>query len=281
MPGYISLHRDIQKNWLYEDKRVFSKYEAWIDILMRVNHTEGKTMHNGTLETILRGSTIWSMGDMEKHWKWSNSKVRAFLKRLENDEMLHVKSTTKKTYLTVVNYDFYQDNKKEEAPPKHHQSTTETPTKHTNNNVNNKRPLKPSSPKRVYDEQSFEYRLANYLYTSILKFKPDLSQPNLQTWADDMRKLIELNKRDPKEIGQVIDWVTKDDFWQVNILSASKLRNKWDAVTARMNKSNFKPTNKQQPNLQVVPITDEERKELRNAYNKQLERNGISPAVNI
>lgn len=137
MPGYISLHRDVQKHWLYSVDRVFSGYEAWLDILLRVNHTEGKVTHNGTLETVSRGSTIWSMGDMEKHWKWSNSKVRAFLKRLENDEMITVKSTTKKTYLSVVNYDNYQEIKKEEAPPKHHQNTTETPTKHTNNNVNN------------------------------------------------------------------------------------------------------------------------------------------------
>ena len=126
MPGYISLHRDIQKNWLYEEDRTFSRYEAWLDILMRVNHAEGKVTHNGSVETVLRGSTIWSMGGMEKHWKWSNSKLRAFLKRLENDGMIAAKSTTKKTYLTVINYDIYQDITKEEAPPKHHQSTTET-----------------------------------------------------------------------------------------------------------------------------------------------------------
>jgi uncharacterized phage protein (TIGR02220 family) len=137
MPGYISLHRDIQKNWLYMENRTFSRYEAWLDILMRVNHAEGKVPHNGTIETVLRGSTIWSMGDMEKHWKWSNSKVRAFLKRLENEGMITAKSTTKKTYLTVIKYDKYQGSDTDKEPPKHHQNTTKTPRKHTNNNVNN------------------------------------------------------------------------------------------------------------------------------------------------
>lgn len=134
MAGFISLHRDIQKHWLYEEERVFSRYEAWLDILMRVNHSEGKITHNGTLEVVLRGSTIWSMGDMEKHWGWSNSKVRAFLLRLKNDGMIEVKSTTKKTYLTVINYDKYQITSNEETPPKHHRNTTETYQKHTNNN---------------------------------------------------------------------------------------------------------------------------------------------------
>jgi hypothetical protein len=115
MPGYISLHRDIRKHWLYEEERVFSRYEAWLDILMRVNHTEGKVTHNGTVETVLRGSTIWSMGDMEDHWGWSNKKVKRFLDCLVTDLMLSYKSTTKKTYLTVMNYDIYQDIRKEEA----------------------------------------------------------------------------------------------------------------------------------------------------------------------
>lgn len=134
MPGYISLHRDIQKHWLYEENRVFSRYEAWLDILMRVNHAEGKVTHNGTVETVLRGSTIWSMGDMEKHWGWSNKKVKRFLLCLEGDRMLSMKSTTKKTYLTVINYDKYQGSDIDKAPPMHHGSTTEAYQKHTNNN---------------------------------------------------------------------------------------------------------------------------------------------------
>lgn len=137
MPGYISLHRDIQKHWLYEEDRVFSRYEAWLDILMRVNHTEGKVLHNGKVEMVDRGSTIWSMGDMEHHWKWSNRKVKRFLDCLVVDQMLTYKSTTKKTYLTVVNYGKYQGDDEEEAPPKHHRSTAEAFQKHTNNNVNN------------------------------------------------------------------------------------------------------------------------------------------------
>ncbi|WP_138752780.1 hypothetical protein [Paenibacillus sinopodophylli] len=142
MPGYISLHRDIQKHWLYQEDRVFSKYEAWIDILMRVNHSEGKVTHNGSLETVQRGSTIWSMGDMERHWKWSNRKVKRFLDCLVSDQMLAYKSTTKKTYLSVINYDVYQLTEGAKAPPMHQQSITEAFQKHTNNNDNNKEELK-------------------------------------------------------------------------------------------------------------------------------------------
>jgi hypothetical protein len=95
-----------------------------------------------------------------------------------------------------------------------------------------------------------------------------------------MRMLIELDKRDPKEIGQVIDWVTKDSFWQSVILSPENLRKKWDTITAKMKATNYRPTNKQQPDLKVVTVSDEEKEMLQNVYRKQGERNRVPVAVN-
>lgn len=140
--------------------------------------------------------------------------------------------------------------------------------------------IKDLRPKRVYDEESLPYRTANYLYTNILKHKPDLKKPNLQTWANHMRMLIELDKRNPKEIGTVIEWATKDSFWQSIILSADNLRKKWDTVTVQMKKDGYKPTNKAQPDLRVVQVTEEQRKEQQDAIAKIRERNGIPSAVN-
>ena len=55
MTGWISLHRSIQKHWLFEEKRKFSRFEAWIDILLMVNHSDNKIMHDGDLITVKRG----------------------------------------------------------------------------------------------------------------------------------------------------------------------------------------------------------------------------------
>lgn len=125
----------------------------------------------------------------------------------------------------------------ERTPYAHSTDTVRTPERVTvtvTDTVNKEIKEKPSRQKQVFDHDSLPYRSANYLYTSILRFKPDLKQPNLQTWADDMRKLIEIDKREPHEIAKVIDWVTRDPFWQSNILSASKLRSQWDTLTAKM-----------------------------------------------
>lgn len=289
MDGWISLHRKIRKNPIFNDHELL---RLWLICLTEATHKERDQLIGKQTVHLLPGEFVTGRFDLQDMYnsglkrdqQISPKTIWRWLENLEKGEFLTIKPTNKYSVISIDNWVSYQNNQNYDQQ-NDQQMTNKRPTNDenmtTNNNVLNKKPLKTSCPKRVYDEQSFEYRLANYLYTSILKFKPDLSKPNLQTWADDMRKLIEINKRDPKEIGQVIDWVTKDDFWQVNILCASKLRNKWDAITARMNKSNCKPTNKQQTNLKIVQPTDEEREELRDAHRKQQQRNGVKDAVNI
>ncbi|WP_368883644.1 DnaD domain-containing protein [Staphylococcus epidermidis] len=143
MTGWISLHRSVQKHWLFEEKRKFSRFEAWIDILMMVNHTDNKIMHDGDLITVKRGQRITSLRQLGERWSWSITKVDKYLKTLESDGMLVVKKDTKKTVLTVVNYDDYQDGdfkkrhrKDSEKTEKKHRSNTEKTQKKTNNNDN-------------------------------------------------------------------------------------------------------------------------------------------------
>lgn len=143
MTGWISLHRSIQKHWLFEEKRKFSRFEAWIDILLMVNHTDNKIMHDGDLITVKRGQRITSLRQLGERWSWSITKVDKYLKILESDGMLDVKKDNKKTVLTVVNYDDYQDGdfkkrhrKDSEKTEKKHRSNTEKTQKKTNNNDN-------------------------------------------------------------------------------------------------------------------------------------------------
>lgn len=138
--GWISIHRKIQDHWLWLDKP-FSRGQAWIDIIMMVNHADTKIILGNELVEIKRGSRITSIRQLCERWKWSNTKVKNFLKLLEEDNMLVVISDTKKTTLTVVNYNDYQYQGDKEsdtkATPERHPSDTKATRKHTNNNDNN------------------------------------------------------------------------------------------------------------------------------------------------
>lgn len=108
MSGWIKVHRSITNHWLYTEKRVFSKFEAWNDILLTVNYVDTKTIIKGRLYEVKRGQSILSLVSWSKRWNWDKSKVKRFLNTLQLDEMLVIKSDTQTTHLTVCNYDSYQ-----------------------------------------------------------------------------------------------------------------------------------------------------------------------------
>ena len=109
MAGWIKLHRSIQEHWIYTEKRKFSKFEAWNDILLTVNFTEGKTIIKGKLIQIKRGESILSLDSWAKRWGWDKSAVRRFLNTLQKDNMIELKNETITTRLIVCKYDTYQD----------------------------------------------------------------------------------------------------------------------------------------------------------------------------
>ncbi|WP_233641473.1 hypothetical protein [Staphylococcus haemolyticus] len=96
MTGWISLHRSIQNHWLFKEKRKFSRFEAWIDLLLLVNHTESKIMVDGELIIVKRGQRITSLRQLRERWNWSITKVNNFLKALEDETMIELKKDTKK-----------------------------------------------------------------------------------------------------------------------------------------------------------------------------------------
>jgi hypothetical protein len=118
MSGWIKLHRSITDHWLYTEKRIFSKFEAWNDILLTVNFTETQCCIKGKVYTVKRGESILSFDSWGKRWGWDKSKVRRFFSLLKSDNMIELKSDNITTHLTVCKYDTYQDNGNTDETPK-------------------------------------------------------------------------------------------------------------------------------------------------------------------
>jgi hypothetical protein len=119
MSGWIKLHRSIIDHWLYTEKRVYSRFEAWNDILLTVNYSQAKTIIKGKIYIIKRGESILSLESWSKRWNWDKSKVRRFLTLLQTDGMIVVKGDSITTHLIVCKYDSYQgDRHADETPTK-------------------------------------------------------------------------------------------------------------------------------------------------------------------
>ena len=82
----------------------------------------------------------------------------------------------------------------------------------------------PDSAKAKYDDDSPYLGLAKYLFTKVKENNSKAREPNFQNWADDIRKLVEIDGNTVEEVKEVIDWCQSDDFWKNNVMSANKLR---------------------------------------------------------
>ncbi|PFS53502.1 hypothetical protein COK41_28980 [Bacillus cereus] len=76
---------------------------------------------------------------------------------------------------------------------------------------------------------------AKYLFELIKGNNHKQKEPNFDSWANDFRLMRERDNREAQEIKDVIDWCQADPFWQGNILSPKKLREKFDQLTIQMN----------------------------------------------
>lgn len=100
-------------------------------------------------------------------------------------------------------------------------------------------PIPSPIPKKgkLFVQGSIEFELAAFLLDQIRKNKPDFKTPNLQSWGKDFDLMIQRDKREPDRIKKVISWAQADSFWSCNILSAGKLREKYDHLEMKMGKS--------------------------------------------
>ena len=137
MEGWISLHRKILENPILNRSRVYSNFEAWIWLLLKANHQDNKFMLGSDLVKVEKGSMVTSQKKLCKQFRWGNSKLRNFLKVLQKDEMILLKSNTQATWITICNYDTYQDIQTANKSKTNRKQIANKLRTNTNNNVNN------------------------------------------------------------------------------------------------------------------------------------------------
>ena len=71
--------------------------------------------------------------------------------------------------------------------------------------------------------------IANEMY-QIINATVKTKQPNLVVWANEIRKIDEIDKIPIHNILKVFKAANKDDFWSMNIRSPQKLRKHWDRL---------------------------------------------------
>jgi hypothetical protein len=162
--NYIPVSRKIFEHRFWCEDRVYSRFEAWLDIVQSARFEDTEHLIGNRLITVKRGQFPVSLRYLAERWKWSTKKVNAYLESLIQAQMV-TKETPKETgqtILTVCNYDTYNfKTEKGKRQKKREGNSKETPRKQEGNEYNkdnNENNLKKSifSSENILKENSLE-----------------------------------------------------------------------------------------------------------------------------
>lgn len=154
--------------------------------------------------------------------------VRMALQVLERFGLIKINADTE--YIKIVNWEKHQN---VDAMDKIREQTRKRVEKHRDKLRLPEPQAVAKVEKKVYGDSDVELQLAKQLFTRMLENNPEAKTPNFQVWADIVRLMIVRDKRKPEQIKNMIDWSQKDTFWQTNILSTKKLRDKYDQLKVK------------------------------------------------
>lgn len=234
------------------------------EFLWLIAKTTKETDENGeTIGIVLGGRPIKNL-EIAESLGASLRSVERNISRLKKYGYINTKRTPYGNIFKVKNSKkFYKDRTaknggtKKREPPK---MEREPPilVERTAKSGGNKEDIKDikdinTTRQKKYDEDSTYFKMAIYFHEKVSTVANEagishlIKKSNMQSWADDMRKLIEIDQVDKHQAKQVMDWVTQDSFWRTNVLSAKKLRDKFIELAIKMNAEKKPVQPKQKP----------------------------------
>lgn len=102
--GYINISREIFSKVLFTEKRVFSKFEALIDLMQmaRYSDKEAQQLIGGKVVTWGKNQIPASNRYLQERWKWSNTKVKLFLEFLVAEGEIKISQNAGQTVISVL-----------------------------------------------------------------------------------------------------------------------------------------------------------------------------------
>ncbi|EOD8335903.1 DnaD domain protein [Staphylococcus aureus] len=283
MTGWISIDRSIQNHWLFKEKRTFSKFEAWIYLLMEANHSKAKVPIGNQIVTVERGQRLTSILTLSDLFNWSRFKVKTFLDLLESDGMLEVKTTSKYTLINIVNYDFYQSEQgrnqhQNDIKPtsKQHQSNINPTSKQHQTNTNNN-DNKDNNEKNVNNEKkkttAFDFFQDNG-FGFITSYNLDDLNYYLDSFENDSDEIVTASLKIAKDRNKVTWGYAKSilNTWlNANLKSIEQVR-AFEKQQLESKKQNYKPFVKQSKEKTPKWLTDSTRETKTPEVDENLEK---------
>lgn len=110
MSGFIPIKRSLFEHFLAKEKRVFSRFEAWLDLIQMATFKEqNEQIIKGKVIVCKRGQLIASVRFLQERWTWSMHKVTDYLELLRSQQMLLIDKESGVSRITLVNFEKHND----------------------------------------------------------------------------------------------------------------------------------------------------------------------------
>jgi hypothetical protein len=104
--GFIPIRRTLFKHFLFKEHRVFSRFEAWLDLIQLASFTDGQTdLIKGKVVTRNRGEIVASIRWIASRWNWSIHRTFDFIEALRSQNMVVVGKENGITMISLVNFE--------------------------------------------------------------------------------------------------------------------------------------------------------------------------------
>ncbi len=106
--GWIKIHRKLLECDIWDYDEPYTRRDAWIELLLLANHSDKDIIFDGHKTVVKRGQYLTSVRKLATRWQWGKDKTLSFLRLLEECGMIIKESDSRRTLLTIVNYEVYQ-----------------------------------------------------------------------------------------------------------------------------------------------------------------------------
>lgn len=103
------MHREWMEHPMFRGE-TYTRAQAWCWLIENANFAPGKIEVKGRIVTVGRGQLRHSLRHLAKLWGWDEARVRRFIARLENENMIRCVVDAGQNLITICNYERYQSN---------------------------------------------------------------------------------------------------------------------------------------------------------------------------
>jgi hypothetical protein len=210
---------------------------------------------------LIRGQFAFGRLSASKELNMKSGTVVKRMMKLKNMGNITIQPHTHYSVITICNWDTYQCNGDTDvtgtlSPKEQARNTQGTGKEHIQEVLEIKEGKeeiqKHSRPKKKCVYSDADRDMVLLLVDLMNQNKPDRKQESdavKKKWADECRRMREIDNRSIERIDAVIRWALADSFWFDKIQSFGKLREKFDQLESRMREKRVARYGEERPNF--------------------------------